>query len=161
MRLNELPKGPTRPRKRVGKGEGNGRGKTCGRGQKGQKSRSGYSQRPGFESGHIPLYRRLPRRGFNNHNFRITYAVVNLLDLERVESDTIDPETLEKAGLIRSADSLVKVLGDGSIDRKITISAHKFSASAKAKIEEAGGEAVVLVTEAPEQDPEAEASKES
>lgn len=144
MRLNNLPKGPTRPRKRVGKGEGNGLGKTSGRGQKGQKSRSGFSQRPGFESGHIPLYRRLPRRGFNNHNFRTTYAVVNLLDLQRVKEDSIDPEILAKAGLVRSTDSLVKVLGDGSIDRKITISAHKFSASAQKKIEEAGGKAVIL-----------------
>lgn len=160
MRLNQLPKGPNRPRKRVGKGEGNGHGKTCGRGQKGQKSRSGFSQRPGFESGHIPLYRRLPRRGFNNKNFRTEYAVVNLGDLSRVEGDSIEPKDLEAAGLIRANSARVKVLGDGEVDRALTLHAHKFSASAVKKIEAAGGKAVVLEAETPRAEAEAKDASE-
>lgn len=144
MRLNNLPKGSNRPRKRVGKGEGNGLGKTSGRGQKGQKSRSGYSQRPGFESGHIPLYRRLPRRGFNNKNFRKEYAVVNVGDLARVEESEITPEVLTQRGLVRRGSVLVKILGDGEIDRAVTISAHHFSGVARAKIEQAAGTVTIL-----------------
>lgn len=144
MRLNNLPKGSNRPRKRVGKGEGNGLGKTSGRGQKGQKSRAGYSQRPGFESGHIPLYRRLPRRGFNNKNFRTTYAVVNVGDLERIEASQITPEILANHGLVRPGSERIKVLGDGELSRAITISAHHFSSGAREKIEKAGGTATVL-----------------
>ncbi len=150
MRLNQLPKGPNRPRKRVGKGEGSGHGKTSGRGQKGQKSRSGFSQRPGFESGHIPLYRRLPRRGFNNKNFRTQYAVVNLGDLARVEADTIDPSALEAAGLIRKGSMRVKILGDGELDRALVVHAHKFSSSAVRKIEKAGGTVITLEAETAE-----------
>lgn len=146
MRLHSLnaAEGSNRRKLRVGRGEGNGRGKTCGRGHKGQRSRAGSSQRPGFESGHIPLYRRLPHRGFNNYNFQTKYAVVNLEDLERVTETEITPDVLKSAGLIRANANLVKILGDGEFSAKVKISAHKFSASAKTKIEAAGGEVVVL-----------------
>ncbi|MGB0369835.1 MAG: 50S ribosomal protein L15 [Opitutales bacterium] len=146
MRLHTLnaAEGSNRRKLRVGRGEGNGRGKTCGRGHKGQRSRAGSSQRPGFESGHIPLYRRLPHRGFNNYNFETTYAVVNLEDLERVEETVITVDVLKSAGLVRSNAKLVKILGDGEFSSKVKIFAHKFSKTAKAKIEAAGGEANVL-----------------
>lgn len=146
MRLHELQKvpGSTHRRKRVGCGEGSGRGKTCGRGGKGQTARSGGSIRPGFEGGQMPLFRKLPHRGFNNKNFRTDYAVVNLADLTRIEDATeITREVLVKNGLIRSNAALIKVLGEGEISRALKITAHKFSASAKTKIEAAGGEAIV------------------
>ena len=146
MRLHSIKseEGSNRRKLRVGRGEGNGRGKTCGRGHKGQRSRAGSSQRPGFESGHIPLYRRLPHRGFNNFNFETKYAVVNLEDLSRVEATEITPDVLKESGLIRRNAKLVKVLGDGEFSAKVKISAHKFSAAAKSKIEAAGGEVVVI-----------------
>ncbi|RME69791.1 MAG: 50S ribosomal protein L15 [Verrucomicrobia bacterium] len=147
MRLNQLSnvKGAVRRRKRVGNGEGNGRGKTCGRGGKGQTARSGGSIRPGFEGGQMPLYRKLPHRGFNNANFRTTYAVVNVGDLERIDASIteINGEVLAAAGLVRDANDRIKVLGDGEITRAVKITAAKFSNSARAKIEKAGGEAIV------------------
>ncbi|WP_309399115.1 50S ribosomal protein L15 [Cerasicoccus maritimus] len=145
MKLHNLKNvpGARSRRKRVGIGEGSGRGKTSSHGQKGQKARSGGSIRIGFESGHIPLYRRLPHRGFNNHNFRTDYAIVNLSDLERVEGDIVDRATLVKAGLIRAKAKLIKVLGDGEITRAVTVTADKFSGSAKSKIEAAGGKVIV------------------
>jgi len=153
MRLHQLIKsGGTKPRKRVGRGEGGGRGKTSGRGHKGQRSRSGFSLRPGFESGHVPLYRKLPKRGFSNFEFRKEYAVVNLSDLERVEGENIDREVLVKAGLVRSSAKLIKILGTGDIDRAVKITADKFSATAKEKIEKAGG--TVTLSEAPASDSE-------
>ena len=163
MRLNNIPssKGASRSIKRIGRGEGGGRGKTSGRGHKGQKSRSGFSQRPGFESGHIPLYRRLPRRGFNNKNFRIEYAIVNVGDLARIEGDLVNPETLEAAGLIRAKSPLVKILGDGELDRALQVSAHKLSSSAVAKIEKAGGSVTLIeepAAESSESDDASEAS---
>lgn len=145
MRLHNLPKsGGFKNRKRIGRGEGGGRGKTSGRGHKGQRARAGSSQRPGFESGHIPLYRKLPKRGFSNFEFRTDYAIVNVGDLERVEGEVIDKEALVKAGLVRNSDKLIKILGEGELSRKVTVSAHKFSGSAKEKIEAAGGSAQVL-----------------
>jgi large subunit ribosomal protein L15 len=141
--LKDMKPGVNRRRKRVGIGEGSGRGKTSTRGQKGQKARSGGSVRTGFESGHIPLYRKLPHRGFNNKNFATTYAIVNLADLERVEATEIDAEVLAANGLIRQGAPLVKVLGDGKISRAVTITADKFSASAVKKIEAAGGKTVI------------------
>ena len=145
MRLHNLPKsGGFKPRKRIGRGEGGGRGKTSGRGHKGQRSRAGFSQRPGFESGHIPLYRKLPKRGFSNAKFRVDFAVVNLDDLDRIEGDVVDRAGLIAAGLLRSSSRLYKILGDGDVSRKLSVSAHKFSATAKAKIEAAGGEALLL-----------------
>lgn len=145
MRLHNLPKsGGFKNRKRLGRGESSGRGKTSGRGHKGQRSRSGSSQRPGFESGHIPLYRKLPKRGFSNAQFRTDFDVVNVGDLERVEGEVADREALVKAGLLRSNSRLYKILGDGDISRKLTVSAHKVSGTAKTKIETAGGTVSLL-----------------
>lgn len=147
MRLHQLSnvKGAVHRRKRVGCGEGGGHGKTSGRGGKGQTARSGGSIRPGFEGGQMPLYRKLPHRGFNNANFRTAYAVVNLGDFARLDASVaeVDAAVLVAAGLIRDADVLLKVLGDGELARALKIKANKFSASAKAKIEKAGGEAIV------------------
>jgi large subunit ribosomal protein L15 len=144
MRLHNLIKsGGRKDRKRVGRGEGGGRGKTSGRGHKGQRSRSGSSLRPGFESGHVPLYRKLPKRGFSNFNFRTEYSVVNVGDLERVEATEIDRNALVKAGLVRSSSRLIKILGEGEISKAVNVTADKFSGSAKEKIEKAGGTVVL------------------
>jgi large subunit ribosomal protein L15 len=133
----------THPTKRLGRGRGNGRGKTCCRGHGGSGQRSGYSTKPGFEGGQMPLYRKLPRRGFNNYNFRTEYSVVNLSDLSRVEgSDIIDKDALVKAGLVRSNASLIKVLGDGELSTPVKVKADKFSKSAEEKIKSAGGEII-------------------
>ncbi len=147
MRLHSLKNtvGAVRRRKRVGCGEGSGRGKTCGRGGKGQTARSGGSIRPGFEGGQMPLYRRLPQRGFNNKNFRTEYAVVNLSTLDRLEGvDSIDRDLLVEKGVIGASDGRVKILAQGEISRAVKVTAHKFSAAAKQKIEAAGGEAIVV-----------------
>lgn len=138
MKLHDLrpAKGSKRAKKRVGRGPGSGVGKTAGRGEKGQKSRSGYSQRPGFEGGQMPLIRRVPKRGFTNI-FRTEYAVVNLGDLADFEGE-VSPDTLAAAGMMRRGRPL-KVLGDGDVDRALSVKAHAFSASARAKIEAAGG----------------------
>lgn len=138
MKLHDLSpaKGSKKDRKRVGRGPGSGLGKTAGRGEKGQKSRSGYSRRAGFEGGQMPLIRRVPKRGFTNI-FRVEYAVVNLSQLGALEGD-VTPEVLRSHGLVR-ANRPVKVLGDGEVDRALRVSAHKFSKSARAKIEKAGG----------------------
>jgi large subunit ribosomal protein L15 len=147
MKLHELKNvpGAIHRKKRVGCGEGGGHGKTSGRGGKGQSARSGSSMRPGFEGGQMPLYRKLPHRGFNNYEFRTEVAVVNLRDLAGLEASVteIDAAGLAKAGLIRSGETVVKVLGDGEITRALNITAAKFSGSAKAKIEKAGGKAIV------------------
>lgn len=154
MRLHNLIKsGGTQKRKRIGRGEGGGKGKTSGRGHKGQRARSGHSLRPGFESGHVPLYRKLPKRGFSNFRFRTEYAVVNLDDLERVEATEIDRNVLVASGLVRSSSKLVKILGDGEISRAVTVTADKFSSSAKEKIEKAGG-TVNVVEPKPQSDSE-------
>ena len=147
MHLNSLSPAPgsTKARKRVGRGIGCGWGKTCGTGHKGQKSRSGGSVRPGFEGGQMPLYRKLPRRGFNNAQFTTYYEVVNVSDLAKLgDAVEANPESMAAAGILRPDSKLVKVLGTGDLDKAIKVSAHKFSASAKAKIEKAGGEVIVL-----------------
>ncbi len=135
-------KGAKKEPKRLGRGHGSGLGKTSGRGQKGQKSRSGWKggTRPGFEGGQTPLYMRFPKRGFSNAPFRVEYEIVNLRDLEArfSDGDTVDPESLKEAGLVRR-NRPVKILGDGEITKKLTVKAHKFSASAKEKIGAAGG----------------------
>lgn len=138
MRLHELSpaKGSKQARKRIGRGPGSGIGKTSGRGEKGQKSRSGYSRRDGFEGGQMPLIRRVPKRGFTNI-FKTEYAVVNLSQLAELEGD-VTPESLAGAGLVRSGKP-VKVLGDGEIGKALKVTANKFSKSARAKIEAAGG----------------------
>ena len=141
MELGKLKpkKGSKHARKRVGRGPGSGHGKTSSRGEKGQKSRSGYSQRVGFEGGQMPLVRRLPKRGFTNI-FKKEYAVVNVSDLERFDAGaTIDEGTLRKAGLVKGRADGIKILGDGKLSKKLTVNAHKFSASAKKQIEAAGG----------------------
>ncbi len=147
MKLHELKNvaGAVHRKKRVGCGEGGGHGKTSTRGGKGQSARSGSSFRPGFEGGQMPLYRKLPHRGFNNYNFRTEIAVINLRDLAGLDASVtaVDAAALAKAGLIRSGESVVKVLGDGEITRALNVTAAKFSGSAKAKIEKAGGKAIV------------------
>ena len=147
MRLHTLTnvKGAVHRRKRVGCGEGGGHGKTSGKGGKGQTARSGGSIRPGFEGGQMPLYRKLPHRGFNNYEFRTSYAVVNVGDLARLDAKVteVDIAALVKVGLIRDDGALLKVLGDGELSRALKVTAAKFSASAKAKIEKAGGTATV------------------
>jgi large subunit ribosomal protein L15 len=135
--------GATRSRKRVGRGPGSGHGKTAGRGSKGQKSRTGYRHQRGFEGGQMPLHRRLPKRGFTNI-FRVEYEIVNLSDLDRFDAGAaVNPETLSAVRLARK-NRPVKILGDGKIQKALTVSAHKFSASAKAGIEAAGGRCEVL-----------------
>jgi len=144
MNLENIPtiKGATHPTKRLGRGEGSGHGKTCGKGHKGQKARSGGGIRIGFEGGQMPLYRKLPRRGFNNYNFRTSYQSVNVGELEKIDGDTVDREALIKAGLIRENGEMVKLLGDGEVSKAFTVTVDKVSASAKSKIESAGGKLV-------------------
>ena len=134
--------GSRRAARRVGRGLGSGRGTYSGRGCNGQKSRAGYRMRPGFEGGQLPLIKRLPRkRGFTNI-FRTEYSTVRVGSLNSFEAGTeITPETLLAAGLIKSLKRPVKILADGDIDRAVTVRAHRFSASARAKIEAAGGTA--------------------
>jgi large subunit ribosomal protein L15 len=148
MKLHSLRNTPgaIHRKKRVGCGEGGGHGKTSGRGGKGQSARSGSSIRPGFEGGQMPLYRKLPHRGFNQAAFRTEIAVVNVGDLARLDAAVaeVDAVALAKAGLIRGGETTVKVLGDGEITRAIKVSATRFSAAAKAKIEAAGGQAVIV-----------------
>ena len=135
--LNDLKPNPgsTKNRKRVGRGPGSGMGKTSTRGEKGQKSRSGWASKPGFEGGQMPLFRRLPRRGFNNI-FRVEYAVVNLQQLELFKAgSTVAPEELVARGFIgKNETGSVKVLGKGKLSKALTVKAHRFSASAKEAI---------------------------
>lgn len=142
MELNNLRPavGAKRARKRVGRGPGSGNGKTAGRGHKGQKSRSGYSRRYSFEGGQMPLVRRIPKRGFKNI-FRIEVQVVNLRDLERVFADgeEVNPAAMVERGLIRPGTGPVKVLATGELTKKLVVQAHRFSGSARSKIEDAGG----------------------
>ena len=137
--------GSHRMHKRKGRGQGSGNGKTAGRGQKGQKSRSGGSVHPRFEGGQMPLIRRIPKRGFKSMN-RVEYQVVNLRDFARVDGSDVSPETLKAAGLVRSLKKPVKILAVGDVSEKLTVSAHKFSASAQSKIEAAGGSVTVIAT---------------
>ena len=141
MELNNLKpkKGARHAKKRLGRGPGSGHGKTSGRGEKGQKSRSGFSRSLGFEGGQMPLHRRLPKRGFTNI-FKKDYAVVNVSDLERFDNGaTVDEAALRQAGLVKGRNDGVKVLGNGKLSKKLTVSATKFSESAKKSIEAAGG----------------------
>jgi len=141
MELHELKKNPgaTKTRKRVGRGMGSGLGKTSGKGEKGQKARSGVSIPATFEGGQLPLYRRLPKRGFSNAPFKIRYAVINISDLNRFSDGTeVTPELLKDCGLLKKQLSGVKVLGEGNLEKKLTIKANKFSREAIVKIEESG-----------------------
>lgn len=145
MKLHELSpaEGSAKAAWRKGRGTGSGNGKTAGKGHKGQNARSGGGVRPGFEGGQIPLYRKLPKRGFTNH-FAVNYAIVNVEDLNRFEDGAVvDVNALLEAKIIRKAMDGVKVLGNGEITKKLTVKAAVFSATAKEKIEAAGGKTEV------------------
>ena len=147
MKLHELhpAEGSVKNRKRIGRGPGSGTGKTAGKGHKGQNARSGGGVRPGFEGGQIPLFRRLPKRGFSNAMFKKEYAVINLSDLNKFnDGDIVTPELLKEMGIIKKQLSGVKVLGNGTLEKKVTVKAHKFSESAKEKIETSGGKVEVI-----------------
>lgn len=147
MKLHELEKniGATHAKKRVGRGSGSGLGKTSGRGQKGQKARSGGSINPVFEGGQLPLYRRLPKKGFSNYPFKKEYAVINLSDLNVFEDGTVvTPALLKEIGIVKKQLSGIKVLGEGQLEKKLTVQAHKFSKSAIDKINESGSKAEVI-----------------
>ena len=144
--LNELKPvpGARHSKKRIGRGTGSGHGKTAGKGNKGQNARSGGGVRPGFEGGQIPLFQRLPKRGFKNIN-RKEYAIVNLCDLNVFDNGTVvTPDLLIDAKIIKDIKSGVKILGCGTLEKKLTIKAHKFSASASEEIKKAGGTAEVI-----------------
>ena len=146
MRIHELnkPAGSTKSPKRIGRGQGTGQGTTAGRGMNGQNSRSGGGVRLGFEGGQMPLYRRLPKRGFTNH-WATEYAEINVKDLNRFENDTVvDMELLLQSGLVKQVKDGVKVLGNGELEKKLTVKAEKFSKSAAEKIEKAGGKVEVI-----------------
>lgn len=143
MRLHDLKPTPgsKHRRRRIGRGESSGLGKTSGKGHKGQKARSGASIRPGFEGGQMPLARRLPKKGFNNAQFKTQYAIVNLVDLEIkfADGDEVNEQTLRNVGLIKGTFDGVKVLANGELTKKLTVAVEKVSATAKEKIEKAGG----------------------
>ncbi len=147
MKLHELKKneGATFRKKIVGRGPGSGLGKTSGRGQKGQNARSGGGVSPVFEGGQLPLYRRLPKRGFSNHDFKTVYAVINVGDLNVFnDGDVVTPALLKEKGIVKKQLNGIKVLGNGTLEKKITIQAHRFSSSALRKIEESGSKAEVI-----------------
>ena len=146
MKLHELSPAPgsVREVKRIGRGHGSGQGKTAGKGHKGQKARAGRGMRPGFEGGQMPLQRRVPKRGFNNI-FATRYAIVNLAALNKFENGAVvDTEALKAAGLVKNSYDGVKILGNGALEKNLTVKAAAFSESAKAKIEAAGGKAEVI-----------------
>ncbi|AFA49596.1 50S ribosomal protein L15 [Acetobacterium woodii] len=147
MKLHTLSPAPGSKKapKRKGRGTGSGLGKTAGRGQDGQKSRSGGGVRPGFEGGQMPLARRLPKRGFSNARFKKTYAIVNVGDLNVFEADTvITPELLLEYGFVRKLCDGLKILGNGEVEKALTIKAHKISKSAEEKILAGGGKVEVI-----------------
>jgi len=145
MNLSSLkpPAGQTKPRKRVGRGMGSGHGKTSTRGSKGQHAGTGFGQKRGFEGGQMPLHRRLPKRGFTNI-FKKEYAIVNLIQLEKADGDTFTVDSLRELGLVKKVGEGLKVLGTGTLTKKITVEAHHFSKSAMDKIQKAGGTAQVI-----------------
>jgi large subunit ribosomal protein L15 len=149
MNLDNIPTipGATHPTKRLGRGEGSGHGKTSGKGHKGQKARSGGGIRIGFEGGQMPLYRKLPRRGFNNYNFKKTFQLVNVGQLERVDGTVVNRASLVSAGLIRDNAEAVKLLGEGEVSKAFTVEVDKVSASAQSKIEAAGGKVSATAAE--------------
>lgn len=135
--------GAVKKRKRVGRGDASGHGGTSGRGHKGDKARSGSRRRAWFEGGQMPIYRRVPKRGFKSLN-KVEYQIVNIKDIEKIEASEIRIEELVKSGLVKSFRKPVKILGDGELSRAVTIYANAFSKSAKEKIEKAGGKAEVV-----------------
>lgn len=146
MKLENLNKTPEfKASKRVGRGPGSGMGKTATRGENGQKSRSGSSIPAWFQGGQSPLYRRIPKRGFNNKQFETKYAVINLSDLNRFDDgEVVTPELLKEKGIIKKQLSGVKVLANGDLEKKLTVKAHRFSSRAVTKIESKGGKAEVI-----------------
>ncbi len=147
MKLHELKpaEGSVKKSKRVGRGAGSGLGKTSGKGEKGQNARSGGGVRPGFEGGQTPLFRRIAKRGFNNARFRKEYAIVNVEELNRFDENTVvTPELLLETGLITKELNGLKILGNGELSKKLTVKAHKFTLTAKDKIEKIGGKTEVI-----------------
>lgn len=147
MKLYELKpnEGSVQTRKRVGRGPGSGLGKTSGKGHKGQNARSGGGVRPGFEGGQLPLFRRLPKRGFNNYEFRTEYAIVNVGDLNDFkDGSVIELSNLKESGLVKKEKDGIKILGNGELTKKLTVKANKFSSTARVKIENAGGKIEVI-----------------
>jgi large subunit ribosomal protein L15 len=147
MKLHNLTysEGAVKARKRLGRGSSSGTGKTSGKGHKGQNARSGGGVRTNFEGGQLPLYRRLPKRGFSNAEFKITYATINVSDLNRFEDGTVvSPELLKEIGMVKNQLNGIKVLGNGTLSKKLTVRANKFSETAKKAIETAGGKAEVI-----------------
>jgi large subunit ribosomal protein L15 len=148
--MNELTRltpprgGGVKEKKRVGRGQASGTGKTAGRGGKGQKARTGNMNFIGFEGGQMPIQRRIPKRGFTNP-FRVEYALINVGDLEGLGLTEVDLDKLVEAGAVKDRKGGLKILGDGELSKAISVRAHKFSASAKEKIEKAGGKADVIV----------------
>ena len=141
--LNSLPE--AKRRKIVGRGPGSGMGKTSTRGEKGQKARSGVSIKPWFQGGQSPIYRRIPKRGFNNANFTVRYAIINLDTLNKFnDGDVVTLELLKEKGIIKKELAGLKVLGDGQLEKKLTVKANRFSSKAVTKIENAGGTAEVI-----------------
>ena len=147
MMINDVHRGikKFKKRRRIGRGPGSGHGKTSARGHKGQKSRAGYSRKPVFQGGAMPLIRRVPKRGFNN-KFALQVAIVNVADLQRVfdSGAEVTPESLKEHSLAKQRYDVLKVLGNGKLTKKLKVSAHRFSKSAREQIEKAGGEVVIL-----------------
>ena len=145
MKLGELKpaKGSTHSKKRVGRGHGSGLGRNAGRGDKGYHSRAGAKHRPWFEGGQMPLHRRVPKRGFSNFLFKKEYQIVNISDLDKIESELIDPSVMRENGLVKYALRPIKVLGNGELNKKVNVTASAFSSSATKKIEKKGGTVTV------------------
>ncbi len=147
MKLHNIKpaEGATKVSKRIGRGTSSGHGKTAGKGHKGQNARSGGGVRPGFEGGQLPLFRRLPKRGFSNAMFKVKYAVINLSDLNKFEDNAVvTPELLKEMGLVKNQLDGIKVLGNGTLEKKLVVKAHKFSNVAREQIEKLGGKAEVI-----------------
>ena len=163
MRLHNLvqSEGATRPIKRIGRGEGSGHGKTSTRGGKGQTARSGAHQRPGFESGHVPFYRKVPKFGFNRARFQVEWSIINVDAIDTLPEGIteVNLQVLEDNNLVHPGNELLKILGTGEIKRAFTVSAQKFSASAKEKIEKAGGKVIVLASAPAKEEAKAEDKK--
>ena len=148
MNLSDVNKkaGPRDRRVRIGRGESSGKGKTAGRGHNGAKSRSGWGGMLGHEGGQMPIIRRLPKKGFNNSMFRTEYATLNVRDLEEhfAAGDEVSPEASKDRGIMKKRDTLLKILGKGDVSKALTVKAHRFSATAREKIEKAGGTVVEI-----------------
>ncbi|MDD2625633.1 MAG: 50S ribosomal protein L15 [Bacilli bacterium] len=147
MKLDKLnyAEGSKKKRNRVGRGTGSGNGKTSGRGHKGQKARSGYSRKPGFEGGQLPLFKRIPKRGFSNYEFKTKYSIINVEDLNVFEEGVeITPEILKDTGILKNQLDGVKILGNGVLEKKLIVKANSFTKSAKEKIEAKGGKVEVI-----------------